>query len=157
MAPVARLQAHGWGVAEIGGLALFIVGPFLLWCIGPIFGILLIRAAAFRWSPRAMHVATVIVFGFLALQIVMAVALYAFVLVNGGSAADELHRLVSNFGPGGLLDNGITPPVGNSGIPILVAVVAAWLAPLAGISAAVYLALSPRDRSRPGTAVARLQ
>ena len=90
-----RLAAHGWGYAELGGLALLIAGPFLLWWVGPILGIILIRYAADRWSNRAMHVATVVVFSLLAAQAILAVVLLVYVLATGGSAADELQRLIS--------------------------------------------------------------
>ncbi len=107
LTPLARLRfllkARGWGIAEVGGLLLLIVGPFLVWWVGPIFGILLIRYAADRWSPRAMRIATGLVFGLLAMQALLAVGTLAFLLVTDGNLdAETTRRMMSGFGSGQL-------------------------------------------------------
>jgi hypothetical protein len=68
------LAARGWGLGEIGGLLLLIVGPFVMWWIGPIFGVILIGAAANRWSDQSEHRATVFVFVLLGVQFAIAAA-----------------------------------------------------------------------------------
>ena len=87
LAPVARgraiLRARGWGAAEIGSLLLLILGPFYLWWIGPIFGIILVRMAAGRWSHRSTHIATLVVVWLFAAQTVMAVGLLAIAMSQG--------------------------------------------------------------------------
>lgn len=150
-APVTRVRAtlllHGWGVAEIGGLFLPIVGPFLLWWIGPIFGMLIVRAGANRWSDRTMHIATVVVGVLFLVQALMALVLFASLITNGGSA--ELQQVLSAFARGGFTGGGLAPPTGTSaglGSLSLAQIVVALPAPLAGLSAGIYLALSPRHR-----------
>ena len=151
LTPLARMRfmlaSGGWSAAEIGGLLLLIVGPFLLWWIGPIFGIILVRAKSDRWSDRATHVATVIVFSLFTVQAILAVGLMAYVLITGGSAADELQKLMSSYSPGHLGSN-LTPGglPAESGLLFLVRLFGALLAPFAGVVSGVYLALSPRFR-----------
>jgi hypothetical protein len=144
LAPVARLQfrlaARGWGLAEFGGLVLLIAGPYLLWWVGPIIGIILIRSYADRWSERAEHNATVVVFGLLAVQAIVAIALFVYALTSGGSLADQLQRVISGLAP----FSGSGPTI--EGPLVLVRVVGSALAPIAGLVAGVYLALSPRIR-----------
>lgn len=154
LAPVPRVRAtmrsHGWGAAEIGGLFLLIVGPFLLWWIGPIFGILLVRAGAERWSDRTMHIATVVVGVLFLIQALMALALFASVMTNGGSA--ELQQVLSAFARGGLTGGGLVPPTGTfAGLASLSLeqIVVALPAPLAGLSSGIYLAFSRRYRRQP--------
>ena len=158
VAPIVPLRAkfarHGWGVAEIGGLLLLIVGPFLLWWIGPVFGILLVRAAAERWSERAMHIATVVVFALLGVQALMAVAFFGYTAINGGAGIEDLQRIMSSFAPGRLLTGGLVPPAGDSGLPFVIEIIAVWIAPFAGVSSGLYLALSPRYRRQRTKTVA---
>ena len=150
LAPVtgtqAMLRQRGWGLAEIGGLLLLIVGPFLLWWLGPIFGILLIRYAAERWSDRRMRTATTVVFALLAVQAVMAIVL--FVLALGGALpGNDFQLLVTLLGgnsPG-------SAPTTVTGVPWLspstpLEFIVMLPAPLAGVSTGLYLALSPRHR-----------
>jgi hypothetical protein len=152
LAPVTRLQAilrsRGWGVAEIGGLFLLILGPFYLWWLGPFFGISLVRVGADRWTHRATHIATVVVVVLFAVQALMALAIFALVMLKGGSAADELQLIISHW-LGGLPRSGLPPPgSADGGLGVLSLV--DWLliapAPLAGLLSGVYLALSPRHR-----------
>ena len=147
LTPIARLRslldAHGWGIAEIGGLLLLFFGSFLVWWIGPIFGILLIRYAADRWSPRAMRIATGVVFGLLAAQAFVAVGTLGYLLVvDGGLDAEETRRLMSGFNGGQLFGDDPT-----RGDPLsVIRIVGAVLAPVAGIASGIYLLLSPRYR-----------
>ncbi|HEY7023823.1 MAG TPA: hypothetical protein VH371_02545 [Candidatus Limnocylindrales bacterium] len=149
LAPIARLEsklrARGWGLAEIGGLLLLIVGPFLLWWIGPIFGILLIRYAANRWSDHAEHRATQIVFGLLGVQVLLNFVLILYVLVTGGSLLTQLQGVLSSFTPG-RLGNSLGPSFDTGGPLSFVQIVGALLAPAAGLLSGFYLALSPRFR-----------
>jgi len=136
------IDASGWGVGEIGGLLLLIVGPFLLWWIGPLFGIVLVHYAANRWSPHSMQVATRVVFGLLAVQAIAALALMLYVVFTTGIDAEWTRRLMSDLSPGQLLQLG-----SMDNIPLFVLrLVGAFLAPIAGIVAGVYRALSPRVR-----------
>lgn len=150
--PVARLEfklaARGWGLAEIGGLLLLIVGPFLLWWVGPIFGIILVRSAADRWSDRAEHRATVIVFALLAVQTLLALAILVYAIVTGGSALDQLQRILASAGPGTFQGplNPPTPGSASSGPLYALRMVGSLLPFIAGIVSGVYLALSPRIR-----------
>lgn len=145
LAPLSRfrimLAARGWGVAEIGGLLLLLVGPYILWWIGPIFGIILVRAAANRWSQRATHYATVVVFALLTVQAVIALALIAYVLIDGGSLAYELQRVMS-----GLALHALSDTSAASGPLSVLRFIGASLAPIAGLVSGIYLALSPRFR-----------
>jgi hypothetical protein len=147
LTPVIRLRfllsAHGWGIAEIGGLLLLVFGPFLVWWIGPIFGIILIRYAADRWSPRAMRIATGVVFGLLATQAFVALGTLGFLLISDGNLdAEETRRLMSGFNGGQLFQD-----AQGHGDPLaVVRIVGGLLAPVAGIGSAIYLALSPRYR-----------
>ena len=151
MRPLARarfwLESRGWGLAEILALVLLVIGPFVLWWIGPIFGIFLVRLAASRWSTRADHLATVAVFGLFAVQVVMALVLIGAVLLGGGADAAELQRITSLFAPGGVAQN-LVPQVGDgaTGLTYWLALIGVLLAPIAGVSSGIYLALSPRVR-----------
>jgi hypothetical protein len=144
--PVARVQfmldGRGWGLAEIGGLLLLMVGPFLLWWIGPAFGILLIRYAGNRWSGHAELVATKIVFGLLAVQAIAALALLTYVMFTSGIDAEWTRRLMSDLTPLQLLQGG---PSGDISLYVL-RLVGAFLAPIAGIASGIYLIASPRVR-----------
>ena len=150
LAPVTRPQAilrqRGWGLAEIGGLLLLMVGPFLLWWVGPIFGILLIRYAAERWSDRRMHVATVVVFALLAVQAAMAIGILALMVVGAlpGGSFQILVLLLGGYSLG-------SSPTTVNGVPwlspsSLLEFIVMLPAPLAGVSTGLYLALSPRHR-----------
>ena len=149
LAPVARAQTilrqRGWGLAEIGGLLLLILGPFLLWWVGPIFGILLIRYAAERWSERRMHVATVVVFALLAVQGVMAIGILA-LMIAGVLPGNNFQLFVSLLGgaagPGPTTVTGVPWLSPSSMLEFIVMLPA----PVAGISTGIYLALSPRHR-----------
>ena len=156
LAPVSRLRAtlrvRGWGLAEIGGQLLLIVGPFILWWIGPIFGILLVRARAERWSDRTMHFATMVVGLLFVLQALISLALFAYALIVGGSALGELQRILYAAYPTGLAGAGLVPPAGASGglgTLTLGQIVIALPAPLAGLVAGIYLAFSQRYRRQP--------
>jgi len=142
--PFARMQfklaARGWGLAEIGGLILLIGGPYLLWWVGPAFGILLIRYGANRWSDHAEDVATKIVFLLLGVQALIAVGLLVYALFNGGSAMGQFSRIVSWLTP----FSGQGPTL--DGPLAAVALVGGLLAPIAGLASGVYLLLSPRAR-----------
>jgi len=136
------LDVHGWGIGEIGGLLLLMVGPFLLWWIGPLFGILLLHYAADRWSPQTMRRATKIVFVLLAVQGVAALVLLIYVVLTTGIDAEWTRRLMSDLSPSQLLK---LAAVDN--VPLfLMRLVGAFLAPIAGIVSGVYLLLSPRYR-----------
>jgi len=146
-ASLARLRfafaSRGWGAAEIGGLLLLILGPFLLWWIGPIFGILLILYAARRWSPRSIKNASVIVFGLLGVQALAALTLLAYLFVTDGNIDQEwTRRLMSGFSPGQFLQLGSS----DDGPLSLLRMVGALACPIAGITAGVYLAFSRRYR-----------
>jgi len=153
LAPVTRLQtilrSRGWGATDIGGLILLIVGPFYLWWLGPIFGISLVRLAADRWPHLSTHIATVLVVVLFAVQAVMAVTVFALVILRGGSAVNDLQQIFSVFGSGGLAGPGLVPPADTPaglGSPSPVEMMFILPAPLAGLSSGVYLALSPRHR-----------
>jgi hypothetical protein len=153
LTPAARLQfmlaSRGWGVAEIGSLLLLIVGPFIVWWVGPIFGIILARAKTDRWSDRATHVATVIVFSALAVQVVVALTVFVLVLIATGSEADELRGLLSAISPGHLPLGPLFTSSDTSvaaGPLFVVRILVGLLAPIAGVSSGIYLALSPRYR-----------
>lgn len=155
LTPVARLQSrlrrHGWGLAEIGALVLLIAGPFLLWWIGPIFGIILVRMAAERWSDRSMRVATTIVAALFSVQVLITLTAFVFVLINGGSLLFELQRIASRVMPIGEGGPGIFG--GSGGLLGLLSrspfeIMLILLAPIAGVSSGIYLALSPRYRRK---------
>jgi hypothetical protein len=153
LTPVARLHftlaSRGWGVADIGSLLLLIVGPFILWWIGPIFGIILVRTKSDRWSDHATHVATVIVFTALAIQAVVALAVFALVLIARSSDVDALRGLLSAMTPGHLRLGPLFTSTDTSvavGPLFVVRIVVGLLAPIAGVSSGIYLALSPRYR-----------
>jgi len=153
LTPAARLQfmlaSRGWGVTEIGSLLLLIVGPFIVWWVGPIFGIILARAKTDRWSDRATHVATVIVFSALAVQVVVALTVFVLVLIATGSEADELRGLLSAISPGHLPLGPLFTSSDTSvaaGPLFVVRILVGLLAPIAGVSSGIYLALSPRYR-----------
>jgi hypothetical protein len=144
----ATFEAGGWGLAEIASLVLLAVGPFVLWWVGPVFGMFLVRIGTSRWSHRAEGVATKIVFGLLAVQGVVSVALFVYILATGGALADELSRLIRIASPGGA---GITPPPSFDPGPqppalYLAGVLTALLPLIAGVSSGIFLALSPRNR-----------
>jgi hypothetical protein len=149
LTPVARLRfmlaARGWGAAEIGGLLLLIVGPFLLWWIGPILGIILVRGWSDRWSERAEHKTTVVVFSLLTVQAILAIGLFFYVLAIGGPLGEQLQRVMSNFGPGAIL-SGLDNPAGLGPGLFWLRIGGGLLAPIAGVVGGVYLALSPRVR-----------
>jgi hypothetical protein len=146
LTPIARVRsllgASGWGVGEIGGLLLLIVGPFLVWWIGPLFGILLVRYSANRWSLHSMQVATRVVFVLLAVQGVAALALLMYVALTTGIDAEWTRRLMSDLSPTQLfhLDQAADIPL------FMMRLVGAFLAPIAGITSGLYLAFSPRVR-----------
>jgi hypothetical protein len=151
LAPVTRLRAvlreRGWGAAEIVGLLLLIVGPFYLWWIGPIFGTILVRLAANRWSHHARHIATVVVVVLFSFQALTSLALVALEL-TGGLPGSDFARVLSMFAPGGLV-GGLTPPMSTTpGLASLspLDLVILLPAPLAGVLSGAYLALSPRHR-----------
>ena len=122
------------------------MGPFILWWIGPILGIILVRAGTDRWSARAEHVATVVVFSLLTVQAILAVALLGFVLMTGGLFAVQLQGVVSALAPGHL-GSSLGPALDLSGSPLFVVrIVGGLLAPVAGLTSGIYLALSPRIR-----------
>jgi hypothetical protein len=155
LTPVTRVRAilrsRGWGAAEIGGLLLLIAGPFYLWWVGPIFGISLVRLAADRWAHRVTHIATVVVVALFTVQALMALAVFALVMMRGGSAADDLMEIFLVFGPGG--GSGLVPPSGTAaGLSSLSPFEMMFILPafLAGLSSGIYLALSPRYRPRAG-------
>ena len=151
LAPVTRVQAilrsRGWGVAEIGGLILLIVGPFYLWWLGPFFGISLVRVGANRWTHRATHIATVVVVVLFSIQVFMALVIVAYVFLAGGPAAHDLQLIMTSWLRGGLRGS-LTPGSDAGGLGALSPI--DWLliapAPLAGLLSGVYLALSPRHR-----------
>lgn len=152
LAPVTRLQAilrsRGWGVSEIGGLLLLLVGPFVLWWLGPLFGMGLVRLGSDRWTQRAMDIATAIVVVLFAVQALMSVALVAYILLTGGPVAHDLRLILLSWLPGGLRGS-LTPPGSDAGglDPLSVAgLLVIAPAPLAGLLSGVYLALSPRHR-----------
>lgn len=151
LAPITRVRAilreRGWGVAEILALPLLIVGPFYLWWIGPIFGIILVRTACSRWAHRRTHIATVVVVVLFSIQALTSLALVALEL-TGGLPGNGFQRVLSMFAPGGWV-GGLTPPVVTSpGLGSLSPLDYLILlpAPLAGVLPGVYLALSPRHR-----------
>jgi hypothetical protein len=134
---------------RIVGLLLLIVGPFYLWWLGPIFGIIAVRAAASRWAYRPKHVATVVIVVLFSIQVVMALGLMAFAL-SGGYQSDALQRLFSTFAPGGAAAGPafFPPAVSSAGWASLspLELIVVLPAPLAGVSTGLYLALSPRYR-----------
>jgi len=151
LAPFVRLRdVHGWGLAEICGLLLLIVGPFYVGWIGPIFGIILVRAAADRWSDRVEHRATVVVASLFGLQVVIALALIGIMLTGGGLLGEQLWELFSLVGLGRANDSPINlPSPGGAGLLTPVEIIVAAPAFIAGIGSGIYLALSPRHRPRP--------
>jgi hypothetical protein len=153
LAPFVRLRdVHGWGWAEIGSLVLLVVGPFYIGWVGPILGIILVHAAADRWSDRTVQRATVAVAALFGVQVVVALALVVIALRGGGLLSDQLWQLFSLFGLGRASDSPIfLPSPGGQGLlsPIEMAVAAPAF--IAGIGTGVYLALSPRRRPRPMT------
>jgi hypothetical protein len=148
--PLTRLRftlaARGWGAAEIGTLVLLMVGPFFLWWVGPVFGIILMRSRADRWSDRAEHFATVLVFGLIALHTVVALALMASAMFVPGPLGDDLQRLLKMLAPTALLREGFDPLVYPTGPMFVLAVVVGALPMIGGIVSGVYLWLSPRVR-----------
>ncbi len=153
LAPLVRmrtiLRQYGWGAAEIVGLLLLILAPFYFWWIGPIFGIILVRLAANRWSHHATHIATVVVVVLFAVQVVIGLGLVAIVL-SGGLQSENFQRVFSIFAPSAIFHGaGLTPPTGTIPAPesiSLMEIAVILPAPLAGVVAGVYLALSPRHR-----------
>jgi hypothetical protein len=155
LAPILRVHAafrsRGWGLAEVGALVLLLLGPFLLWWIGPIFGIILVRVAADRWSHRATHRATNFVVGVFAVQVLIAVGLLVYVLTLGGPFDVEISKVFSSFSPGRWGLSPLSPFLGGAGplSPLQILLVSPPF--VAGIASGIYLALSPRQRARPMT------
>ncbi len=150
MTPITRVrglfEAYGWGWADIGALLLLIAGPFYLWWIGPIFGIILVRAAANRWAPKATHRATAVVVWLFAAQVIISVGLFVIVLAIGGPLAEQLQRIFSNFALGGAGRSPLAPGFGGDEPLSPVQLLMASPAYVAGGVSGVYLALSPRYR-----------
>ena len=136
----AMLAARGWGLAEIGALLLLVVGPFVLWWLGPLFGIALVRVAADRWPAAVTKRATVFVAAMLGVQFVIAAALFAFILPN------RMELLFQPFwvriGP---FDDWLNP--GGAGSLSLIELLIISPAFIAGIGSAIYLARGRRYRS----------
>jgi hypothetical protein len=150
LAPILRLRgafrARGWGVAEVGALILLILGPFYLWWIGPIFGIILVRVAAGRWSERATHRATNFVAAMFAIQVVMAVGLLVYVLASGGPYDAEISKVFTSFHPGVGAISPLSPFLGGVGPLSPLQLLTASPSFVAGIGSGVYLAINPRHR-----------
>jgi hypothetical protein len=151
LAPVTRARAvlasRCWGFAEIGALLLLVVGPFVLWWLGPLFGIALVRVAADRWSAAVTKRATVFVAVMLAVQFVIAVALFAFVLPNRMELLFQ--PLWVRVGP---FDDWLTP--GGAGSLSLIELLIISPAFIAGIGSAIYLARGRRYRPPASGSVA---
>jgi hypothetical protein len=148
--PFRRLRdAYGWGLAEIGALLLLIVGPFLVWWIGPIFGIILVRAAASRWTVHATHRATNFVVALFAAQALIALGLFFYVLVVGGPFGEQLQIIFENYTTGGRGGLPLIPEfIGSQ--PLSPTEILLMSPPyVAGIASGIYLAFSPRHRPRP--------
>ncbi len=151
LSPLARLQftlaARGWALPEIGGLLLLIASPVLLWWIGPVLGIILVRTSANRWSERAEHVATVVVFGLLAVHFAIAIGLLAIAFTVPGPLAGELQHIMALVAPGALgLVRGFDTVSYGSGPMVVLAVFIGLLPLIAGAVAGIYLWMSPRIR-----------
>jgi hypothetical protein len=149
LAPVHRIRdefrARGWGRAEVGALILLIIGPLFLWWIGPIFGIILVRVAAGRWSDHATHRATDFVAAVFAVQFVMSAALLVYVLASGGPSDAEITKVFTSFRPGIGALSPLSPFLGGGPLSPLQILLAAPSF-VAGLGSGVYLALSPRYR-----------
>jgi hypothetical protein len=156
LAPITRVRAmlavRGWGLAEIGALLLLFAGPFVLWWLGPIFGIILVRVAAGRWSAQVTKRATAFVVVLLAVQAVVATAIFVMVYVQGGSAAAQMQDLLLLFDPNLNSGRGLVP--GALGLLSPVELLMISPAYVAGIGSAIYLALSKRYRTAPTGSVA---
>lgn len=153
LAPILRLRdafrEHGWGLAELGALLLLIPGPFILWWIAPVFGIILVRVAANRWSDQTTHRATNFVVAVFAVQVVMAVCVLLYVLTLGGPFDVEISKVFTSFHPGigGL--SPLSPFLGGAGPLSPLQILLASPPFVAGIASGIYLALSPRQRALP--------
>lgn len=146
LAPFARLgYTHGWGLAEIGSLVLLIVGPILLWWIGPIFGIILLRVGTGRWSAQAKHRATNFVVVVFAVQALIAIGLLLYVLAAGGPFAVEIRKVITSFAPGMAGLSPLSPFLGAGPLSPLQLLLAAPPF-IAGVVSGIYLAFSPRQR-----------
>jgi hypothetical protein len=142
-------DVHGWGLAEIGSLLLLIVGPFYVGWVGPILGIILVRAAANRWTDRAEHRATVMVAALFGVQVVIALSLIVIAFMNGSLLSDSLWELFSAFGLRGRETPPFLPSPGGAGLLSPIEILVAAPAFIAGIASGIYLAFSPRRRPRP--------
>lgn len=132
---MARAAARGWGAVEIAAVLLLTVGTILLWWIGPIAGAVVAWFSE-RWTHREKVLANVVVFGLLAVQVVL---LVVFLTTAFGA--------FSAFGNIGL-DGFDRVPFGfDFGLLGLAAVLSALLPFLAGIGAGVYLALALARRA----------
>ena len=151
LSPVTRVRAmlasRGWGLAEIGALLLLVAGPFVLWWIGPLFGIALVRVAANRWPAAVTRRATVFVAVMLGLQFVIAAALFAFVLPNRTGLL--FHPFWVRIGD---YVDWLNP--GGPGSLSLLELLIIFPAFIAGIGSAIYLVLSRRHRPAPSGSVA---
>jgi hypothetical protein len=148
----AKLASRGWGMAEIGALLLLAVGPFLLWWLGPIFGIIVVRVAAGRWPADVTKRTTAFIAVMLALQAVISVALFVAAYMQGGSVAAQLQQLFLMFDPNVSTGTGLVPGRLGSLSPIEMLIVAP--AYVAGIGSAIYLARGRRYRPAPSGSVA---
>jgi hypothetical protein len=147
LGPLARLgYVHGWGLPEIGSLLLLIVGPLFLWWIGPIFGIILVRVAAGRWSAQATHRATNFVVVVFAVQALIAIGVLLYVLAAGGPFAVEIRKVITSFRPGIGALSPLTPFLGGAGPLSPLQILLAAPPFVAGFVSGIYLAFSPRQR-----------
>jgi hypothetical protein len=93
----AKAASRGWGALEIIAVLLLIVGPFFLWWLGPIIGIVLVRLSD-RWTRHEKGVATWIVLGLLAVQVVVVVIFLALLLpAGGGVVVDQPTPIVTTY------------------------------------------------------------
>jgi hypothetical protein len=129
---MAQAAARGWGALEIVAVLLLTLGSLLLWFVGPIAGVIVAWFSE-RWTARQKRVATTVVFGSVAVEIVL--------------MAVFMSRAFGGWmGFGGMeFGFGQWPVAADFGFMGLIALASALLPLVAGLGTGIYLALALRD------------
>jgi hypothetical protein len=158
LTPLTRVKAlmtqRGWSWAEIGGLALLVIGPFVLWWLGPLFGISLVHYATNRWSDQAKRRATRFIGAMFAVQVLIVIGLLVFVVIEGGPLARLFDQVLSHFWLRFGMRGGVPMILVGGGEMSPLQILMASPLYLAGVGSAIYLALSPRYRPDPSSEAA---